>query len=262
MAQISVQQFVENYKGKSVDFDHVWNEQCVDLFNFYNRDVVGGKWFGTPVTHGARDLYEVASARRDEVFAVLPPTMELQIGDAIIYGEPYGRVVENGVTKYLGHVRIYIGSGQTIEQNGRVAYTTTITPLTTKGMIGILRPKRFINNSSPQNVPTNTTNQNKHTIQKGDTFWGLEESNGWTHGTLQQLNPGLDPKTLAVGSEIVIPGQPAPQLSTSEEFYTIRDGDTFWALENARQLPHGTLQQLNAGQDPRKLQIGQRIRIK
>ena len=262
MSLLSVPQFVENYKGKSVDFDKAFWAQCVDLFNYYNRDVVGGLWVGTPRTGGARDLYEVDSAARAEFFKKMGPETPLQIGDVLVYGEPYGRYVENGQTIFNGHVRIYIGDGQTIEQNGRVAFVTTITPLTVKGMLGILRPIRFIGENSPQSVPVTSPNKNKHQIKDGDTFWGLEESNGWVHGTLQQLNPGLDPKGLQIGSEINTPGQPAAEQPAAEEYYTIRSGDTFWALEDARQLPHGTLINLNPGVEPRKLQIGQRVRVK
>jgi LysM repeat protein len=46
------------------------------------------------------------------------------------------------------------------------------------------------------------------------------------------------------------------------EYYTIRARDTFWALERAWGMPAGQLQKLNPTLDPRRLQIGQRIRKK
>jgi len=46
------------------------------------------------------------------------------------------------------------------------------------------------------------------------------------------------------------------------EYYTIRPRDTFWALERAWGMPAGQLQKLNPTLDPRRLQIGQRIRKK
>lgn len=58
----------------------------------------------------------------------------------------------------------------------------------------------------------------------------------------------------------------SPQLATPEmpdsDFYTIQANNTFWGLEEAWGLPHGTLQSLNAGQNPRSLRIGQQIRIR
>ena len=90
--------------------------------------------------------------------------------------------------------------------------------------------------------------------------WGLEERFGIEHGTLQRLNPQLDPRRLAVGSTIVIKGESVPAANTNETYYTIRSGDTFWGLENAWGIAHGTLQRLNPTLEPRSLQIGQRIR--
>lgn len=101
-----------------------------------------------------------------------------------------------------------------------------------------------------------------HTIVAGDTFWGLEVANGWSHGTLQGLNPGVNPSTLQIGQVINVPGggQPTPAHENTAK-YTIKSGDTFWGLETAHGWGHGTLQSLNAGQDPTKLQIGQEITI-
>lgn len=260
MTLISVQSFVEKYKNKSVDFDKKFGAQCVDLFNFYNSEVVGAPFIGTPKTMGARDLYEVDSKTRKEYYKRLSANSQLQIGDVLVYGAPQGRYVDDGVTKFLGHVNIYIGNGQVIQQNAKWSQKTTVDPVFKNGLIGILRPLRFIGQNSPQDVRQTTSNQNKHVIKKGDTFWGLEEEHGWTHGTLQQLNPGLDPKSLKIGSEIVIPGEPAAAASAPKTYYTIQEGDTFWGLEDAWGLAHGTLQQLNPGQNPRTLQIGQRIR--
>lgn len=47
---------------------------------------------------------------------------------------------------------------------------------------------------------------------------------------------------------------------SAETRYTIKKGDTFWGLENAWRIAHGTLQRLNPGIDTKKLQIGQSIR--
>lgn len=101
-----------------------------------------------------------------------------------------------------------------------------------------------------------------YTMRQNDTFWGLEERWGIPHGTLQQANPELDPRTLQIGQRIRTSAAQSAAPAATEQYYTIQQGDTFWALEEGWQLSHGTLQQLNPGQDPRTLQIGQRIRIK
>lgn len=259
---LSIQQFVDKYNNTAVDFDKKFGAQCVDLFNFYNSEVVGAPWIGTPATAGARDLYEVDNPERAKFYKKLAADSQLQPGDVQVAGEPNGRYVENGVQKFLGHVRIYIGDGQFIEQNGKIAQKTAITNAKLTGVLGVLRPLRFIGENSPQNVPNDQQNKNKHKIEPGDTFWGIEERLSIPHGTLQQLNPGLDAKKLPIGGFITLPGEPAPAASATEEYYTVKSGDTYWGLEDAWQLPHGTLQQLNPTIPAKAIPIGARIRIK
>jgi len=257
---ISVQSFAEKYENKSIDYDKQFGAQCVDLFNFYNSEVVGGDWIGTPATNGARDLYEVDSSVRSKFYKKLAANSQLQVGDVLVYGPPHGRYIVNGVQVFFGHVNIYLGNDHVIQQNARWNQKTTIDKLFKNGLLGILRPLRFIGENSPQKESTQTPYKNKHVIQKDDTFWGLEEKNGWDHGTLQQLNPGLEPKALSIGSSIVIPTKSTAEPHPDKTYYVIRAGDTFWGLEDAWQLQHGSLQQLNPDLEPRALQIGARIR--
>lgn len=258
---ISVEQFVSKYNGTSVDFDKKYGAQCVDLFNFYNSEVVGAPFIGTPRTGGARDLYEVDSPVRAQYYKKLSADSQLQTGDVLVYGEPNGRYIDGKVVKFLGHVRMYIGDNKFIEQNARVAGKTIVDSDKVGGLLGVLRPLRFIGENSPQDVTPPPQNQNKHTIQKDDTFWGLEESNGWIHGTLQNLNPGVDAKKLQIGSEINIPAAAKEAPKSEERYYTVQPNDTYWGLEDAWQLPHGRLQQLNPQYPARQLPVGARIRI-
>lgn len=257
---ISIDQFVKKYDGKAVDFDKAYGAQCVDLFNFYNSEVVGAPWIGTPITGGARDLWENAKGAPSKHYRRLAVGAQILRGDVLVYGEPLGRAVVKGRTIFFGHVRIALGGGRTIEQNGRISQRTTIQPLSTSGMIGILRPIKFEPKNAPQTTPAPTQNKNKHTIISGDTFWGLEERYGLKHGTLQKANPTLDPKRLRIGEVINLTPRTDERPAPAAQYYNIKSGDTFWDLENAWQLPHGRLQQLNPGVQPRALQIGQRIR--
>lgn len=113
------------------------------------------------------------------------------------------------------------------------------------------------------------TNYKTYKIKKGDTFWDLEKKNGWPHGTLQKLNPGVNPNALKVGQVIKVPKteqkatQPAGGTAKKPNYrtYKIKKGDTFWELERKNGWPIGTLQKLNPGVNPTKLQIGQTIKI-
>ena len=261
MATISVDKFVEKYQGKSWDFDGAYGYQCVDLFEYYTKEVVGSGWIGTPATNGARDLFEVEQESSSKFYDRLPASAELQKGDVMVYGQPHGRYIVNGVQVFFGHVAMYIGNNQVIEQNARLGVVTSVDPVFKNGLLGILRPKIFTTGAVSQNVAEQTQNKNKHKIVAGDTFWDLENVYNIPHGTLQTLNPELNPRTLQIGSEINITGQAKPISEPAPEYYTICRGNTFWELEEIRGLAHGTLQALNPELDPKLLQIGSQIRI-
>lgn len=104
----------------------------------------------------------------------------------------------------------------------------------------------------------------KHRIVAGDTFNGIDIANGWPIGTTQGLNPGVNPRTLQIGSYVNVPaGKVAskPAVAKTKKTWVIRSGNTFWGLETKNGWPHGTLQHLNPGVDPTKLRIGSRITI-
>jgi LysM repeat protein len=126
--------------------------------------------------------------------------------------------------------------------------------------------------NKPSDKPDKKSNDKKYEtykIQKGDTFWDLEEKHKWEHGILQKLNPKVDPAKLQVGQEIYIPEKLSPQPKKSEPkkhtepitHYIIKAGDTFWDLENRFGLPHGTLQRINPHVNPNKLHPGQTINV-
>ncbi|AQY55126.1 endolysin [Geobacillus phage TP-84] len=120
------------------------------------------------------------------------------------------------------------------------------------------QPKQKVD--AVQSTPSAT---GTYTIKSGDTFWELEEKYNWPHGTLQRLNPSVNPNALKVGQVIKVPKseQPKQNASSVTGTYTIKSGDTFWDLEQKNGWPHGTLQKLNPGVNPNKLKVGQVIKV-
>lgn len=98
-------------------------------------------------------------------------------------------------------------------------------------------------------------------IKENDTLWGIEQARGIAFGTLQLLNPNVDPLLLQIGSTLVVPDTIHPEVVAVRRTYTIKQGDTFWDLHNAWQMAQGTLQVLNPSVDVHNLQIGQSIYI-
>lgn len=127
----------------------------------------------------------------------------------------------------------------------------------------LVDPEKVINNQGVTPQPSNppAPSSEFHVVKRNETFWGLESRFKLPHGTLTALNPGVDPRKLQIGQQIRI--QPAPNTPQPivRRLYTIKKKDTFWALENAWRMPHGSLQRLNPGVNPRLLQIGQSIHI-
>lgn len=114
----------------------------------------------------------------------------------------------------------------------------------------------------PSNDATHTYN-----FERGDTFWGLEAANGWTHGTLQALNPKWigHENAMPVGTVIRLPGAqslsaPTPEYTALGK-HTVVPGDTFSGLDGVNKWPQGTTQGLNPGVNPRTLQIGSQINV-
>ena len=120
-------------------------------------------------------------------------------------------------------------------------------------------------------------------VQAGDIgIWGATPSNADGHafivvgvgnGVLDVVDQnyiGFSPNgspaarhTIQVNSRLTAVIRPTyatnPVAGDKAGEYTIVQGDTFYALEQAHGWPTNTLQQLNPSLDPRKLQIGQRI---
>lgn len=94
-----------------------------------------------------------------------------------------------------------------------------------------------------------------YAIKSGDTFWDLEQKHKWESGSLQKLNPGVDPSKLQVGQVVKTPTviEKAPEVGGS---YTIKKADNFWIIENKFGWPHGTLVKLNPHLNPNALHEG------
>jgi hypothetical protein len=92
-----VDSFVAQYKNQFVDFDRRYGAQCVDLFNFYNRDIVKSGFVSVDYAY---QLWTAAPASRYQRISASATPVK---GDVAIYGS--GLPGSGGA----GHVAIVLG---------------------------------------------------------------------------------------------------------------------------------------------------------
>lgn len=127
-----------------------------------------------------------------------------------------------------------------------------------------INPSELFKEEKNPQLPTERSKSipETHTIEKGDTLWDIEEKWSLPHGSLQKLNPKIEPKKLKVGSIIVLKTKKAPASPQPSKTYKVQSGDNFWALETKFNIPHGTLKRLNPKLNPRFVPVGAVIRIR
>lgn len=130
---MTVEEFKQKYNGKGVDFDGYYGDQCVDLFQFYNRDIVGA-----PVVGG--NAIDIPNTYPKNFYTWIPntPTNVPEPGDVIIWGAKVGP---------YGHIAIFLKGDATsftsLDQNwpvGSIVHEQN--HKYTEGVIGWLHPTK------------------------------------------------------------------------------------------------------------------------
>lgn len=170
---MTLDEFVTQWTGKFADFDGAYGAQCVDLFNYYNRDVVGAPFIGTPLTGGAADLWEnFSSSAAPEFYDQIrnTPDLVVQEGDVVVWAANTPR------TGPAGHVAIGLAGADTnqftsFDQN----YPDGSLPHKQQhdyvGVYGVLRP----NNLAKQGTDEMIESQDELQALFG-AFWGRPAS--------------------------------------------------------------------------------------
>lgn len=94
-------------------------------------------------------------------------------------------------------------------------------------------------------------------VQSGDTFYTIAQQLGIEAGILFELNPGVNPRNLRVGTSLCLP----PELPScaSGIYWRVSTGDTLYDIARAAGTTLGKLFELNPGLDPQNLKAGQAI---
>lgn len=114
-----------------------------------------------------------------------------------------------------------------------------------------------VRETEPQPTPPDLKS---YTVQAGDTLSGIAQRTGVTMAEILALNNFANPNLIYVGQRLLLPAH--AQLPDSGQIrYTIRSGDTLYALARRYQTTVAAILAANPGIDPNRLQIGQQIII-
>ena len=104
-------------------------------------------------------------------------------------------------------------------------------------------------------------------VQSGDTLSSIARKNGTTPNKLMKDNGISNPNRLKIGQVLKISSSnsapkiqsSAPKRSTGSGNYTVRSGETLYAIARKHGLSVSQLTSLNPGLNPAKLSVGQKI---
>lgn len=107
-----------------------------------------------------------------------------------------------------------------------------------------------------------------HSIEPGDTLWEIARRYRVRLADLQTLNPGVDPRRLKVGRQIILPHEalektvPASRQAkaSANGWYTVQPGDTLSAIARANRTTVQALREANQLSGD-MIRVGVKLRI-
>lgn len=147
--------FIAQFNGRSVDYDHVYGSQCVDLVKAWED------WIDCPITNGnAKDQFKdwAGYTRITNTITAVP-----QPGDIIIWGTKIGQ---------WGHIAVFVSgnaiSFKSFDQNWPVGSVCKIVSHSYNGVLGWLRPNK---SKGKYMIPKNYTNNELYMSPQGHVLW-------------------------------------------------------------------------------------------
>ena len=133
--------YVNKYNGKKIDFDGVYGAQCVDLFRHYSKEycAIPEHTGACTTTGGAKDLYidYPKMPLEKKYFERISPKKGIFAGDIAVW--------DSTETNKYGHVAIVLGTLNNhlivFEQDGFKQDGAKIALRSKKNLLGVLRVK-------------------------------------------------------------------------------------------------------------------------
>lgn len=108
-----------------------------------------------------------------------------------------------------------------------------------------------------------------HTVSKGDTYWLIAQWYGVDFNTLLKANNATTSSWLEVGDKVIIPSSSSSSGSSSSSTkpyityskYTVKSGDTYWAIANNWGIPMSELLEANSLSESSSIYAGKVLTI-
>lgn len=98
---------------------------------------------------------------------------------------------------------------------------------------------------------------NYYVVKKGDSLWSIAREYGLSVAELKALN-NLSSNTLHIGDTLLVSSANSTDDSTSDEYYTVKSGDTLWGIARKYNMSVNDLKSLN-NLSSNNLSIGQKL---
>jgi LysM repeat protein len=155
--------------------------------------------------------------------------------------------------------------------------TAAVTPTPTSPALPVNPVPQGGNVGTPSPVATTetpATPAGEHVIVKGDTLGAIAKKYHVSLKAIQDANPGVVASKLKVGQKINVPAAAAPSLSAGttgtdstavagsngESTYTVKSGDTLWALAKKYSVKESAIRAAN-NLKTGALKVGQKLKI-
>jgi LysM repeat protein len=100
-----------------------------------------------------------------------------------------------------------------------------------------------------------------YTVKAGDTLYRISQKYFTTVAAIIAANPGINPNLLYIGQQLCIPGQPSYPNCPEGNSYTVKPGDTLFAISRFFNVSVDDIIEANPGINPNLLFLGQVICI-